>query len=585
MLFRSGGEDVTDLESILDECLGAGLRTERLKWHYRSKHESLITFSNTNYYDSQLITFPSPVTDDVAVRFQPVSGVYDRGGSRTNRMEADAVVAAIEEHYLNPKRGDSSVGVVTFNQPQQNLIVTLLDARRRANPTLDRVLANEKQDPLFIKNLENVQGDERDLIFFSITYGVDAAGRISMTFGPLNLEGGQRRLNVAISRAREGVTIFSSLRPEQIDLSRVRAAGVRDLKNYLEFAIRGPRALVEQSNPTGREPDSPFEDAVIAKLRNHGWIVHPQVGCSGYRVDIGVVDPHAPGRYLLGIECDGRSYHSGATARDRDRLRQVILEKLGWRIHRIWSTDWWIDADGQVEKLQKNLEKLLADEESATSEPADDSVVPIDALLQSTEPIKSMELNFPEPTQADTSLPIYSQVALGVQQKDTFYQLASTPKLKSQLTHVINGEGPISDAALFRKIARAWSMERTGSKIVERLSALVSRESVKTKEGDVVYYWPVDLDPKTWIGFRIANQTELSQRNVADVCAQEIANLAVYVLQNSGSSGEQELARSVCRLLGMARTTADAEGRVLKIVKRMAKESRVVSEHGRVRVP
>jgi very-short-patch-repair endonuclease len=150
----------------------------------------------------------------------------------------------------------------------------------------------------------------------------------------LNLEGGHRRLNVAVSRARVGVVIFSTLLPEQIDLSRVRAAGVRDLKNYMEFAIRGPRALVEQSMPTGREPDSPFERQVISTLRGKGWTVHPQVGVSGYRIDIGVVDPRAPGRYLLGVECDGAMYHSGATARDRDRLRQHVLEGLGWELYR-----------------------------------------------------------------------------------------------------------------------------------------------------------------------------------------------------------------------------------------------------------
>ena len=365
-----GIEQVEDLESILDECLGAGMNRLSLKWHYRSRHESLITFSNVTYYGSELITFPSPVTDDIAVRFERVDGVYDRGGTRTNRAEADAIVRGIEAHYLDPKKVRLTLGVVTFNQTQQALIETLLDARRRASPELDRAIEARAHEKLFIKNLENVQGDERDVIFFSITYGPDTSGKVTMNFGPLNGEGGHRRLNVAISRAREAVVIYSTLMPEQIDLARVRAAGVRDLKHYLEFAIRGARALAAQSAPTGLDPDSPFEVAVIAKLRAHGWVVHPQVGCSGYRIDLAVVDPRAPGRYLVGIECDGRAYHSGATARDRDRLRQHVLESLGWRIHRIWSTDWWLNPQGEVEKILKLLASLVE-----TSEAPDEAVV------------------------------------------------------------------------------------------------------------------------------------------------------------------------------------------------------------------
>jgi very-short-patch-repair endonuclease len=346
---------VKDLESILDECLGAGLPTLRLEWHYRSRHESLITFSNHRYYESRLVTFPSPVTQDMAVRLEVVAGVYDRGGSRTNRVEADAIVRVIIAHFSDEGRRRLTLGIVTFNQPQQRLIETLLDQELASQPDVEQRITEHGPERLFIKNLENVQGDERDVILFSITYGKDAAGRMPMNFGPLNQEGGHRRLNVAITRARTGVVIFSSIRPEEIDLSRTRASGVVDLKNYLEFAARGPQALVEQSLPTGREPDSPFEMEVLGALRDKGWVVHPQVGCSGYRVDMAVVHPREPGRYVLGIECDGASYHSLPTARDRDRLRQLVLEGLGWKLHRIWSTDWWTDPQREMTKLEAAL--------------------------------------------------------------------------------------------------------------------------------------------------------------------------------------------------------------------------------------
>jgi len=351
---------VKDLESILDECMGAGLPTLRLEWHYRSRHESLITFSNKRYYDSRLITFPSPVTYDRAVRMEMVAGIYDRGATRTNRAEADAIVKAVLEHFSDDERRKLTLGIVTFNQTQQRLIETLLDEELRKSPEIESRMAEHGSEKFFIKNLENVQGDERDLIFFSVAYGKDAAGRMAMNFGPLNKEGGHRRLNVAITRARVGITIFSSIKPEDIDLSRTRSTGVIDLKNYLEFAQKGARALVEQSMPTGLEPDSPFETEVIRALRDKGWIVHPQVGCSGYRLDIGVVHPHEPGTYLLGVECDGATYHSMPTARDRDRLRQLVLEGLGWKLHRIWSTDWWTDREREMQKLEKVLNSLVS---------------------------------------------------------------------------------------------------------------------------------------------------------------------------------------------------------------------------------
>lgn len=352
-------QPVKDLESILDECLGAGMPTLRLEWHYRSRHESLINFSNHRYYDSRLITFPSPVTNDVAVRLEVVQGVYDRGATRTNRAEAEAIVNTVVAHFSDDALRGFTMGVVTFNRTQQRLIEKLLDEELRKDPQLESRIQEHGAERLFVKNLENVQGDERDFVLFSVTYGRDAAGRMPMNFGPLNQEGGERRLNVAITRARMGVTIYSSIRPDEIDLSKSRAIGVTDLKHYLEFAERGQRALVEQSLPTGREPDSPFEIEVIRCLRNKGWIVHPQVGCSGYRIDMAVVDPENPGKYILGIECDGATYHSLPTARDRDRLREMVLNGLGWRLHRIWSTDWWTDPQREIEKLETALNACL----------------------------------------------------------------------------------------------------------------------------------------------------------------------------------------------------------------------------------
>lgn len=588
----TGDEQVEDLESILDECLGAGMNRLSLQWHYRSRHESLITFSNVAYYDSKLITFPSPVTDDVAVRFERVHGVYDRGGTRTNRAEAEAIVTGIEAHYLSNSKKDQTLGVVTFNQPQQSLIETLLDARRRASQALDRAMAASSHEPLFIKNLENVQGDERDIIFFSITYGPDAAGKTTMNFGPLNGEGGHRRLNVAISRAREGVVIYSTLMPQQIDLARVRAAGVRDLKNYLEFALKGPRALVEQSVPTGMEPDSPFETAVIQVLRNRNWVVHPQVGCSGYRIDLGVVDPRAPGRYLVGIECDGRSYHSGATARDRDRLRQHVLEGLGWRIHRIWSTDWWLNPEAEVDKVLARLQEILESDETIDGEPP----VPDEASHQAQAP---EEAGLAEQRESPTGVvddpassnaaeaqayPVYAPVSLTAGDPVKFYEPIAARSLALQLQQVIDAEGPLPELVLFRRVARAWGLERTGSRIVERLKYLVPTSAGQTIEGEAIFYWPSSVDTAEWTGFRLANQDEASRRHIADVPIQEVSSLVLHVLEVGGAAPRQDVAKSVCRLIGMARTPADAEVRVSKSMDLLCAQGRLTELGASIRL-
>lgn len=583
-----GDENIQDLESILDECLSIGMPKLSLNWHYRSRNESLITFSNVTYYDSKLVTFPSPTTEDKGVRFERVHGVYDRGGSRTNRAEADAIVAAIESHFLNPKSRSQTLGVVTFNQAQQNLIEKLLDARRRASVDLDQAIATTAHEPLFIKNIENVQGDERDVIYFSITYGPDAAGKLNMNFGPLNLEGGHRRLNVAISRARQHVVIFSTLLPEQIDLSKVRATGVRDLKNYLDFALRGPRALVGQVLPTGLEPDSPFEREVISVLRNKGWVVHPQVGVSGYRIDLGIVDPRAPGRYLLGVECDGRTYHSGATARDRDRLRQYVLEGLGWELFRIWSTDWWLNPQEPIRKLEARLQQLLNAGEAAANESSEadilHEVIELAGTAELLEDSATVQDNLPVPFAELAPLPAsgpdsfrgYSATSLANIEGRDFYAQSSIDTLRSQLVAVINAEGPVADHVVFKRISRAWGLTKTGRRMHELLSALVPAQIAATGE-DPRFYWPEGASPASWAQFRVPDDSAESKRPLDEVSLEEIRNIANYLVGQHGGMSVEGLARSLSRLLGISRTTAEA-------VKRVESALRLESEYAQLAI-
>lgn len=351
-----------DLESILDELIGASIPQRVLNLHYRSRRESLIAFSNSRYYDSALVTFPAPVHPDKGVSLVRPEGFYARGKARHNQGEAKAIVAEIVRRLTSedPAVRNLAIGVVTFNTEQQSLIEDLLDKARSDDPAIEWAFSEDDTlEPVFVKNLETVQGDERDVILFSITYGPDEADHVTMNFGPLNRTGGERRLNVAMTRARSEMMVFSTMPPERIDLSRTQARAVADLKHFLEYAERGASALGAAVHGSMGDFESPFEVAVARGLQQKGWVVHPQIGVSAYRIDMGIVNPDEPGVYLAGIECDGAMYHSSANARERDKIRQGVLEGLGWTLFRLWSTDWWTNRAKALDKLDSALAQRL----------------------------------------------------------------------------------------------------------------------------------------------------------------------------------------------------------------------------------
>ncbi len=345
----------TDAESILDLCAAHFHPPRPLRWHYRSQHHSLIAFSNEHFYRRNLIVFPSPYgqSSRLGVRATYLAdAVYD---NQTNLKEAERVVAAVREHIVD--RPEESLGVVTLNIKQRDLIAELLDERLRDVPGADsfREQWTAEGQPLFVKNLENVQGDERDAIVISTTFGkAPGSGVVRQNFGPISRQGGWRRLNVLFTRARRSVAVYTSLRPEDIVIDGTTPEGTKALRNYLEYARTG---LLVPPVDEGREPDSDFEVAVIGVLRARGYEVTPQLGVAGFRIDIAVKHPESPGTYLAAIECDGASYHSARSVRDRDRIRQEILESLGWRgrIWRIWSTDWFRSPRTEIEKLMSFL--------------------------------------------------------------------------------------------------------------------------------------------------------------------------------------------------------------------------------------
>jgi very-short-patch-repair endonuclease len=566
-----GDDVVEDLESILDDCIGAQIPWLPLDWHYRSRHESLITFSNYHYYGNRLLTFPSPALEGLGVSWRHVPhGVYDKGKARTNRAEGEAVVEEILRRLRNPELAKYSIGVVTFSQAQQTLIEDLLDAARAEDPEIDPHFAEDAEEPLFVKNLENVQGDERDVILFSICYGPDSIGRVSMNFGPMNREGGERRLNVAITRARREVIVFSTLKADQIDLARSRARGVRDLKGFLEYAERGPAVIAEAIQPDpDADFDSPFEEAVFDALVERGWEVHKQVGCARYRIDLAIVDREAPGRYLLGIECDGANYHRAKTARDRDKLREGVLRDLGWKLHRIWSTDWWTDPEREIRKLERALERAREPEDdNAPPEQTAGGLAEPPALkhetFSSAPPIAGLTLA-PEPPRFEIEAyrPIADCPPAG--SHADFYEGSAVRAIRARLIEVVRQEGPVSLQLAARRVAAAWGFERVRSRAVKQIRRLIPEAEVRIQITDAgEFLWPRELDPANYVGFRVPDANGNGTREADDLPLEEIGNAAVHLLEHHMSAPLDELVRETARLFGFQRVGRVVDERIRK---------------------
>lgn len=353
-------DDSGAYESILEE---AALLPERtLLWHYRSRHEHLIAFSNAKIYYNSLITFPSneeKIVDSGVEYLYVKDGTYDRGGKKGNAAEAKRVAELVFEHF--DKFPHRSLGVIAFGEVQQQAIDIVLRQMRMTQQQYEPFFNEDREEAFFIKNLENVQGDERDTIIFSIGYAKPPVGEMHMNFGPLSRVGGERRLNVAITRAKHNVKLVGSIMPTDIVTERISADGPKLLRSYIDFANNGPSVILGETTESDIvEHDSPFEKAVYDFLDRKGYSLRTQVGCTGYRIDMAVKHPTISDKYVLGIECDGASYHSARTARERDRLRQSVLESMGWTIYRIWSTDWIKDPITEGEKLLEAVNAAIS---------------------------------------------------------------------------------------------------------------------------------------------------------------------------------------------------------------------------------
>lgn len=555
---------VDDFESVLDVCRASGFPVKPLRWHYRSRHDELIAFSNHHIYGNSLVTFPAPVErlPEMGVHFSHVpDGVFDRGRSSKNTVEAARVVDVVVRLVREERR--DSIGVVAFSVAQQEAILDELERRKRLEPDLESLIDGDRLSGLFVKNLETVQGDERDIIVFSVGYGRDASGRFLMNFGPLNRQGGRRRLNVAVTRARERVIVVSSVRG--IDFGSADAAGTvksegpRLLQAYLDYAERGPEALAGHLAESGGDFDSEFEREVASVIRGMGYEVVPQVGTSGYRIDIGVRSSSAPGRFVVGVECDGAMYHSAKTARDRDRLRQSVLEGLGWRIHRVWSQDWFRHRSNEVERLRAAIEgaerELVAKLARPRSSP---SVEAPSAGNASNAPLRDRVTRAPaEGSVASEALPwaepySVAQVATYPRSAD-FNDWSLRGEHARRIAALVTAEGPLHRDYIATRLARAFGLARTGARMQEAVRGAIEKAQADgTVDVRGPFVWP-KATSSLKVRLPVAGSPD-TQRGIEEIPPEEVDIAVLRTVEAALSIDRDQLVTQVARILGYERT-------------------------------
>lgn len=563
------GDDVYDEEqlevfdSVLDQCKGAGgLRSLPLNWHYRSRHEHLIAFSNHRFYDGRLHTFPGALQEgsDVGVELFKVDGVYRRGTTRDNQVEAEAVIDRVLFHTEH--HPELSIGVVALSSAQEDAIVGELERRSRSHPSLSSLLSDDRLHGFFVKNLENVQGDERDVIILSIGYGPDESGKLTLNFGPVNREGGYRRLNVAITRAKQRVEVVTSIASSQLDGST--NVGVGHLQRYLDFAERGPAALGIETDLTDFQEQSPFEEEVLRTVRSWGFDASPNVGVAGYRVDIGVRHPDHPGAFALGIECDGATYDSSRVARDRDRLRQSVLAGLDWNLYRVWGVSWVRDRKGEQGKLRDAI--LRATEEAMGTasefEPDDEWASP-DLVM--------VEVDFDGPPSwvvpyevADLDRPKTRAEMHEPEARNEFRRLVES---------VVIQEGPVHRDRVLRLVREAWGVGRAGARIATAFDGILLGLKAKgIRQDRSGFLWSSDGE---LVNVRVPTDDEDSNRRVSEVPREELVLAVERFIADAQPIAKGDIVEHVARIFGWRRVGPEIRDKIEKAIAALQRKGSV----------
>lgn len=567
---------VKDVESILNLC--SRFPERMLRWHYRSEHPSLIATSNRNFYRNELLLPPSVISgagdgNEGLVFHKVAEGGYERGRTARNELEAEALAVAVAEHAA--RHPDQSLGIGTFSVAQRDAIRDRLDIAAAKNPELDAFLRRGVRDEkVFVKNLENIQGDERDVILISVGYGRDKDGRLTQQFGPVGRDGGERRLNVLITRARKRCEVFSSITAEDIKVDGAPKPGVAALREFLKLARDGFADLPEE---TGKGFDSDFEESVAIAVEAMGYQVHPQVGMAGFFVDLGVVHPQHSNKYLLGIECDGAAYHSSRFARDRDRLRQQILESRGWQMHRIWSTDWFYRQERELAKLRDALEKALAGKRLPNAEQTFAADIQVPAVQT------VFELEDAVPPAISGGLPPYRLYSEPAPERTSMqpHQL-SAARLGELVVAIVQVEQPIHQDEVGRRLATSFRLQRAGGRIQEAaLQGLRYAERkglLKQRQG----FWRTAANSGTIARDRSPLPATSTARKPELICPTEIAEAITGVLKESLALTPDELIVETARAFGFARTGGDVAAAIRNALKTEMEGRTKVDHLGRI---
>jgi very-short-patch-repair endonuclease len=532
--------DAADFESILDIAKRA-MPSRSLLWHYRSRHEDLITFSNRSFYDGKLFTFPSArqESNELGVAFFKVPGTYRRGTTRDNPEEARSVAIRVEHHF--DSRPNRSLGVVTFSDAQRETVEREIDLLRARRPDLEGYFASNRLHGFFIKNLESVQGDERDVIIFSIGYGKDVNGKMTNNFGPINRPKGWRRLNVAITRALYRVEVVSTISAG--DIASPGTEEVRFFQQYLAYAEHGPKILDIEYQTTGGETESPFEDSVLHALQSWGYNVRSQVGTAGYRIDLGIEHPERPGIFILGIECDGYAYHSSQVARDRDRLRQQVLEGLGWKLHRIWGTSWYRHQNEEKDRLKKAIENAMSREDAWVGlVPTASTTIVIEREVDEIPDIPEWVDEY-KAIEKVTSLPRHLRAGDG----------SALPYMRKLIEEVVAMEGPVHVSIIEKRLREAWDIGRIGAGIRQVWERALQVAAVVSRGDD--FYGLADQE----ICVRVSVE---HQRSVNQVDAEELATAMYLLVTDARAISDVELFKAIARLYGWSRTGSEIQSRL-----------------------
>lgn len=534
-------------DSILEESASV-LPNRTLLWHYRSKHESLIAFSNRKIYKNDLITFPSSIVKvpDMGVEYIYVeNGYYEGKGKNCNIREAQKCVMLVLDHIQ--RHPDRSLGIIAFSEKQQTAIENAIIEFRERNPKYEWFFDEEKDEPFFVKNLENVQGDERDTIIFSICYAKDHNGKMYMRFGPLGHEGGERRLNVAITRAKCNVKLVGSILPSDIDLNRTNAEGVRMLRSYIEFARQGTGMLKPVEKKEMFETEDDFCKVIITFLEKHGYEVQTQIGCSDYKIDIAIVNPKAEGEFIAGIECDGFSYIHAKTARDRDHLRKTILQSMGWNLYRVWSTEWVRNPVAEGEALLNFIQSVVDQDgkviHSVKNSNDDTATAPLDQIAS----------EFEKPMQKQSSDNPYGFAYY----KEAYWWDAPHSETDDNLTrisenikYIVSVEQPIHMELLYKRMGPSF----TTGKATEGVKNTIDEAITKRLNGQV------KIDSDRFISLLpeipiIARVPELydTPRPMEYIHTKEIATAMIRIIECSFGITMEDLSTECAHAFGFER--------------------------------